>query len=130
MKRLETTYKLPYHFLPLPQLLFGQMVKKVRYNLSKTLGGTFVVTHGLKRIINKKRPDGGNYSFTSGHTSAAFTAAAFIKIRYGYKAGIPAYLLASYVGWSRVNAKKHDYWDIIGGAIPASGESMSFYKTF
>jgi len=82
----------------------------------KTIGSTFVVTHALKRIINKERPNGGGLGFPSGHTSSAFSGAAFIHRRYGLKAGVPAYLLASFVGWSRVETKHHDYWDVVAGA--------------
>ena len=77
---------------------------------------TEVVTHGLKHVINKKRPDGGPHSFPSGHTSVSFQAATFIHIKYGWEYGIPAYLLASYVGWSRIDAERHDIYDVIGGA--------------
>ena len=94
----------------------------------KTMGTSFVVTHGLKILINKERPNGGDYGFPSGHTSAAFTGAAFIDRRYGYKLGIPAYLLASYVGWSRVTANKHDYWDVLGGIIIGYGSAYIFTK--
>ena len=82
----------------------------------KTIGSTFVVTHALKRIINKERPNGGGLGFPSGHTSSAFSGAAFIHRRYGLKSGVPAYLLASFVGWSRVETKHHDYWDVVAGA--------------
>jgi len=82
----------------------------------KTISSTFIVTHSLKRIINKERPNGGDFGFPSGHTSAAFSGAAFIERRYGLKIGIPAYVLASYVGWSRIETNYHDYWDVIAGA--------------
>lgn len=94
----------------------------------KSMGTSFLTTHILKRVINKERPNGRDYSFPSGHTSAAFTGAAFIEKRYGYKAGIPVYLLASYVGWSRVNANKHDYWDVLGGIIIGYGSAYNFTK--
>jgi len=96
----------------------------------KSMGVSFVVTHGLKRLINKERPNGGDYSFPSGHTSAAFTGAAFIEKRYGYKLGVPTYLLAGYVGWSRINANKHDYWDVASGAIIGIGSAYLFTKPF
>ncbi len=102
--------------------------QKASSQFIKTMGTSFVVTHGLKILINKERPNGGDYSFPSGHTSAAFTGAAFIDRRYGYKVGIPAYLLASYVGWSRVNANKHDYWDVLGGIIIGYGSAYIFTK--
>jgi len=69
--------------------------QKAPLQFIKTMGSSFIVTHSLKRIINKESPNGGDYSFPSGHTSAAFTGAVFIEKRYGLKAGIPAYILAS-----------------------------------
>ena len=102
--------------------------QKAQSQFIKTMGTSFIVTHGLKILINKERPNGGDYSFPSGHTSAAFTGAAFIEKRYGYKVGVPAYLLASFVGWSRVNANKHDYWDVLGGIIIGYGSAYIFAK--
>ena len=102
--------------------------QKAQIQFMKSMGTSFIVTHGLKRLINKERPNGGDYSFPSGHTSAAFTGAAFIDKRYGYKVGAPAYLLASFVGWSRVNANKHDYWDVLGGIIIGYGSVYIFGK--
>ena len=87
----------------------------------KSMGASFVVTHTIKRVVNKERPNGGDFSFPSGHTSAAFTGAAFIDYKYGLKYGLPAYILASFVGWSRVYAKKHDYIDVLGGIIVGVG---------
>ena len=94
------------------------------------MGMSLVITHSLKRIINKERPNGGDYSFPSGHTSAAFTGAAFIERKYGFKYGIPSYLLASYVGWTRIQANKHDKWDVLGGAIIGIGSAYIFTKPF
>ena len=95
------------------------------------MGLSFVITHGLKRIINKERPkNGGGYSFPSGHASAAFTGASFIERKYGFKYGIPSYLLASYVGWTRIQANKHDKWDVLGGAIIGIGSAYIFTKPF
>ena len=77
------------------------------------------VTHALKYAINKPRQENnGDYSFPSGHTSAAFQGAAFIHKRYGFKYSIPAYLGASYVGWSRIEGEsdQHDATDVIAGA--------------
>ncbi len=94
----------------------------------KSMGASFVITHSLKILINKERPNGGDYAFPSGHTSAAFTGAAFIEEKYGLKYGVPAYILAAYVGWSRVYAKKHDYIDVLGGILVGVGSVNLFSK--
>ena len=97
---------------------------------AKTMGVSLLVTHGLKRLINKPRPNGGKYSFPSGHTSSAFTGAAFIQKRYGWELGIPAYIIASYVGWTRIHANKHDTWDVFGGAVIGVVSAYLFTKPF
>lgn len=98
-----------------------------RMQFYKSFGTTFVVTHGLKNIIDKERPNGSDKSFPSGHTSAAFQGAAFIHKRYGIAYGIPAYLGAAFVGYSRVESDNHYVEDVIAGA--AIGVISSFYFT-
>jgi len=95
-----------------------------------TFGTTFAAIYLLKRVIDKKRPDGERYAFPSGHTAIAFSGAAFIQKRYGWKYGIPVYVLAGYVGWSRVYADKHDYWDVLGGAAVGIGCAYLFTKPY
>lgn len=88
------------------------------------------ITYALKYTINKRRPENnGSHSFPSGHTSAAFQGAAFIHKRYGWEYGLPAYLGAAYVGWSRIEGEsdKHDIVDVLAGA--AIGIASSFYFT-
>jgi len=88
---------------------------------------TIASTYLLKISINKKRPNGGGWSFPSGHTSWAFSNAAFIHKRYGKKLGIPAFLLASFVGWSRVESKNHYWNDVVWGAV--LGAACSYFST-
>jgi membrane-associated phospholipid phosphatase len=91
---------------------------------------TFAVTHSLKNIINKKRPDGGDQAFPSGHTGAAFQGAAFIQQRYGWVYGIPSYLGASFVGYSRIHADRHDLADVLAGAALGIGTNMLFTTNY
>ena len=104
--------------------------QKAPIQFVKTMGASFTITHAIKRLINKERPNGGDYSFPSGHTSAAFTGAAFIEKRYGLKVGVPSYLLASYVGWTRIESNHHDSWDVLGGAIVGIGSAYLFTRPF
>jgi membrane-associated phospholipid phosphatase len=82
-----------------------------------SIGGTILITQGLKEAFPSRRPDGSdNKSFPSGHTSTSFAAAATLHNRYGWEAGLPAYLVASFVGLSRVEARKHRVGDVLVGA--------------
>ncbi len=79
---------------------------------------TLGATYSLKYSINERRPDGGSQSFPSGHTSSSFCAAEFIDRRYGWAYGVPSFAIASFVGYSRVESKRHYTRDVIaGGAI-------------
>ena len=82
-----------------------------------SVGGTMLITEGLKEAFPSRRPDGSdNKSFPSGHTSSSFAAAATLHNRYGWEAGLPAYVVASFVGLSRVEARKHRVGDVLVGA--------------
>ena len=79
----------------------------------------------LKAVADDERPDGSDDdAFPSGHASVAFQAAAFLHRRYGARKAWPAYVLAGFVGWSRVDADEHDEADVLAGA--ALGTAMSF----
>ena len=98
-----------------------------QYQFYKSFGTNLAATYALKFSIDKERPNGGSHSFPSGHTSAAFQGASFIHFRYGLGYGIPAYLAASFVGWSRVDSDAHYTSDVIAGAL--LGTFSSYYFT-
>jgi len=77
---------------------------------------TKTLTVALKTSVNRTRPDGTPYSFPSGHTSAAFASATVLQRNFGWKVGIPAYGVASYVAASRLQEKKHFLSDVAFGA--------------
>ena len=117
--------------LLIPGVAFGATLylndTEGRTQFYKSFVTNLAITHGLKYTIPKKRPNGSDKSFPSGHTSAAFQGAAFIHQRYGWKYSIPAYLGASFVGYSRVESDNHYVEDVLAGAI--IGAVSSFYFT-
>ena len=92
----------------------------------KSFGTTAGITYTVKLGVNRERPNGADYSFPSGHTSASFSSAAYIHQRYGFKKGRIAYLAATYVGWSRVQANKHYTTDVLAGAVLGTLTSYLF----
>jgi membrane-associated phospholipid phosphatase len=73
------------------------------------------VTYTLKFAIDKTRPNGESQSFPSGHATISFTSAEFMRKRYGWEYGLPAYALAMFVAYSRVESGQHYTIDVIGG---------------
>jgi membrane-associated phospholipid phosphatase len=99
--------------------------------LTRSLGLSALGTLALNSVIDKQSPNGkSDDAFPSGHSTIAFSAASFIQRRYGWKKGIPAYLVASYTGWLRVDTDDHDYADVIGGAAVGIISSYLFTKPF
>lgn len=90
----------------------------------------FIITHSLKKIVRKERPEGRNLydAFPSGHTTSAFSGASFIQRRYGWEYGKYAYLLAAIVGVSRMEGPDgwHDIWDVLAGATVGIGSTYLF----
>ena len=78
-----------------------------------------LLTRGLK-LIPRPRPYQEEAtltkgSFPSGHTSAMFATATVIQRRWGWRGGLPAYLLAGYVGATRLQ-NVHYLSDVTFGA--------------
>ncbi len=93
-----------------------------RSQLVMAYGVTLSSSYVLKGLFERERPDGSdNLSFPSFSAASAFTSAAFIQRRYGWDAGLPAYLAASYVGWSKVHSDRHHPTDVLAGAALAWG---------
>ena len=98
-------------------------VAKLGRDLTRAQLLTGGFTHLLKLTIHRTRPDGSSHnSFPSAHTSGTFASATVLNRHYGWKVGIPAYGVASYVAASRVADGKHYLSDVVFGvAIGLAG---------
>ena len=94
-------------------------------------GATVGTAYGLKYVIHEERPDhSDNKSFPSDTAALAFAPANALWDRYGWEYGLPAYLLAGFVGYSRVESKQHHWWDVATSAGIAFGYSRIFVRPF
>ena len=100
----------------------GRTVDGPRYRaVTYDLMHAFLINAGyttlLKEVVRRERPNGEDQlSFPSGHASNAFTLAAVAERHYGWKAGLPAYTVASLVAVSRLQRNKHYLSDVMAGA--------------
>jgi membrane-associated phospholipid phosphatase len=107
--------------IALPVAAAGLSFYKEDYDGVLQLGVSEIFAEGsslvLQHFIHEQRPDKSDYkSFPSDSAAISFSAASFLQIRYGWAYGLPAYALAGFVGYSRVEAKKHNWGDVIAGA--------------
>ena len=109
------------------------IVKKDKEGVAQLLVGTGLTigtVQGLKCATDLERPDGGARSFPSGHTAAAFAGASYLHYRYGWKWGLPTYSAAAVVGYSRVEADRHYWYDVVAGAALANLVAYVMTDTF
>ena len=98
--------------------------------LTESMALAMGVTYALKFSVNEERPNGGSHSFPSGHTTVSFSATEFVWKRYGWGYGAPAFLLASFVGYSRVDSREHYTRDVLAGAAIGILSSYIFTKPY
>lgn len=98
--------------------------------LAESEGVATVTTYAFKYGLNTRRPNGGHMSFPSEHSSISFSAAEFLRKRYGWEAGVPAYVAASFVAYSRVESRQHYSYDVIGGAAIGILSSYIFTRPY
>jgi membrane-associated phospholipid phosphatase len=86
----------------------------------RDLSSAFLVTSAytwtLKASIDRQRPNGGAYSFPSGHTAAAFAAASVLDRHTGALPSLAGYLLASATAAGRMEENRHYLSDVVFGA--------------
>jgi membrane-associated phospholipid phosphatase len=75
------------------------------------------MVQALKYTVRRERPDGSNdKSFPSGHSASMFATASVLNRYYGWKVGVPAYALGSYVALARMAWNRHHATDVVMGA--------------
>lgn len=109
---------------------------KEHVRMRRMMGGTMLFSMALnlicgnliiKNVVQRPRPFSvdtsvvplifeSSYSFPSGHTSASFAAACSIFL-YNKKAGIIAFVMATFIAFSRMYLFVHYPTDILGGII-------------
>lgn len=109
--------------------------------LSAMLVALLVGEVGLKNIICRQRPCvidpsvplaipvPSSYSFPSGHTGSSFAAAGAL-FAFNKKLGIPALVLASIVGLSRMYLFVHFPTDVLGGIVLGLLSALAVYLIF
>ena len=91
------------------------------FEAGRALVYSFVIVEGLKLATRRTRPDGGEYSFPSGHAAGAFAVAPVLARRFGPVVGIPAYALGVVTAVARLEARRHYLSDVVfGAAVGAS----------
>ncbi len=95
--------------------------------LAESAALDLAVTYGLKYSVRERRPDGtDDQSFPSAHSSVSFASAEYLRKRYGWEYGLPAYGVAAFVAYSRVESKAHYLHDVLAGAAIGMASSYLF----
>ncbi len=141
--------------LSVADLLFDTQITdnsfKQVFLYEKSIIYTYTITEIVKNSIKRTRPDkSDNRSFFSGHTSTAFASSTFLfcelnnfynnwhltkynkTLRTAFKATsfTVLYGWASYVGYSRINDKKHYLSDVLAAAAVGTAVSYFVYTAF
>lgn len=98
-----------------------------------SVGIMTVAVRGVKYIVNRQRPNGGNHSFPSGHTATAFMTATMLHKEYGWRSpwfSIGGYTVAALTGVSRMMNNAHWMSDVVAGAAVGIGSvHLGYYLT-
>lgn len=95
----------------------------------EALAVTGILTSAIKFTARRERPDKSDpYSFPSGHTSTVFASATVLNEFYGWRVGVPLYLLAGLTAASRMADGRHWFSDTVAGATLGMTIGHAFAK--
>jgi len=123
--------------------LWWRGYREATFDFLLLLGITVVLTEGIKFLVGRPRPCNGvlpnvrtligygcdaefDPSFPSGHASRAFALAAFVGLRFRWRAGSAASAFAVLVGLSRIYLGVHWPSDVLAGALLGVGLALAF----
>jgi membrane-associated phospholipid phosphatase len=102
------------------------------WSMGESYGSAALTVYVLKTSVKRPRPGStpgtvnGTQSFPSGHSSSAFGSATLIQRNSGWLAGVPAYGLAAFTAFERVEAGRHWPSDVFAGAAVGALSSGIF----
>lgn len=85
-------------------------------DLLRALVTAWIPVWSVKPVLDVRRPNGGRYSFPSGHTATAFAAAPVIAYHGGRALGLLAHGAATATAMGRMEDSKHHAADVLVGA--------------
>jgi hypothetical protein len=78
--------------------------------------------YALKQIVHVRRPDHSDFkSFPSTTQAVASVASSFLWARYGWRYGLPAFVVGGFVSYSLSHTKQNNWYDTIAASAIDAG---------
>jgi membrane-associated phospholipid phosphatase len=112
--------------IAVPLIAGGISIYKHDWTGVAQLGTETIMTVGtayaLKQFVKERRPDGTDFqSFPSDTTALSASGSSYLWGRYGWRYGLPAFAATQFVSYSRVQARKHHWYDTLASSAIAAG---------
>ncbi len=98
------------------RLSSNRRFREMTYDLAQSQLVVLGVGHALKRVVNRERPNGSDYSLPSGHSFAWSAMATVVERHYGVRAALPAIGLWAITSAARIASDEHYLSDVVAGA--------------